>query len=97
MTALPGGISSFIRRLPDLDGRPFLVDRSHGPFVEEATGQQHVDHVLAMGATILGDGRVAFIVDVAELHRIATRRKAPDEDGRSADGGATAPVQEEVA
>jgi two-component system chemotaxis sensor kinase CheA len=50
-----------------------------------------------MGATILGDGRVAFIVDVAELHRIATRRKAPDEDGRSADGGAAAPVQEEVA
>ncbi|MBI5170878.1 MAG: chemotaxis protein CheA [Candidatus Eisenbacteria bacterium] len=50
-----------------------------------------------MGATILGDGRVAFIVDVAELHRVATRRKSPEEDGRSADGAAAAPLQEEVA
>ncbi|MFO1200829.1 MAG: chemotaxis protein CheA [Burkholderiaceae bacterium] len=50
-----------------------------------------------MGATILGDGRVAFIVDVAELHRIAMRRRAPEEDGRSAECGAAAPAQEEVA
>jgi two-component system chemotaxis sensor kinase CheA len=28
-----------------------------------------------MGATIMGDGRVALIMDVVELHRIATRRQ----------------------
>ena len=50
-----------------------------------------------MGATILGDGRVAFIVDVAELHRIATRRRAPEEEGRPVEGGVASLAQEEVA
>ncbi len=36
-----------------------------------------------MGATITGDGRVALIVDVPELHRIATRRRS-DMDAASA-------------
>lgn len=43
-----------------------------------------------MGATILGDGRVAFIVDVAELHRIATRRRVPDEDVKTSEAMAQA-------
>ena len=50
-----------------------------------------------MGATILGDGRVAFIIDVAELHRIATRRRVPDEDVRTSEAAASAAAQEEVA
>ncbi len=43
-----------------------------------------------MGATIMGDGRVALIMDVVELHRIATRRQneaeAPAEGAGAAAG-----------
>ena len=68
----------------ETDGRRF------GVLVDDVLGQQQVvvksiernyrkiDAV--MGATILGDGRVAFIVDVAELHHVATRRRQSDED-----------------
>ena len=40
-----------------------------------------------MGATTMGDGRVALIVDVPELHRIATRRRG-DADARAMEAGA---------
>ncbi len=68
----------------ETDGRRF------GVLVDDVIGQQQVvvkniernyrkiDAV--MGATILGDGRVAFIVDVAELHRVATRRRQSDDE-----------------
>jgi two-component system chemotaxis sensor kinase CheA len=61
-----------------------------GVLVDEVLGQQQVvvksiernyrKVEAVMGATILGDGRVAFIVDVAELHRLATRRRSPEEE-----------------
>ena len=54
-----------------------------------------------MGATILGDGRVAFIVDVAELHRVATRRRHSDDEVEHVVGesavAAVAGMQEEAA
>ncbi len=68
----------------EIDGRRF------GVLVDEVMGQQQVvvkslernfgKVESIMGATILGDGRVAFIVDVAELHRVATRRRVSDGD-----------------
>jgi two-component system chemotaxis sensor kinase CheA len=68
----------------ETDGRRF------GVLVDDVIGQQQVvvksiernyrKIESVMGATILGDGRVAFIVDVAELHRVATRRRNSDED-----------------
>jgi glutamate-1-semialdehyde 2,1-aminomutase len=61
MTALPGGISSTIRRLPDLDGVPFRVARSHGPWLEGEDGRRYVDHALAMGATVLGHAHPAVM------------------------------------
>ncbi len=69
----------------ETDGRRF------GVLVDEVIGQQQVVvksiernyHKIesVMGATILGDGRVAFIVDVAETHRVATRRRAGEDEG----------------
>jgi two-component system chemotaxis sensor kinase CheA len=60
-----------------------------GVLVDDVVGQQQVvvksiernyrKVESVMGATILGDGRVAFIVDVAELLRVATRRRGTDE------------------
>lgn len=64
--------------------------RRIGVLVDEVVGQRQVvvkniesnyrrvDAI--MGATILGDGRVAFIVDVAELQRLALRRRAADDE-----------------
>ncbi len=59
-----------------------------GLLVDDVLGQQQVvvksiernyrKIEAVMGATILGDGRVAFIMDVAELQRIASRRKTRD-------------------
>jgi two-component system, chemotaxis family, sensor kinase CheA len=60
-------------------------ERRFGVLVDDVLGQsqvviksleenyQKVDAV--MGATIMGDGRVALIMDVVELHHIATRRQ----------------------
>jgi glutamate-1-semialdehyde 2,1-aminomutase len=59
--ALPGGISSSIRRLPDLDGRPFRVARSYGAHLVDETGRDFVDHALAMGATLLGHAHPAVV------------------------------------
>jgi two-component system chemotaxis sensor kinase CheA len=42
-----------------------------------------------MGATIMGDGRVALIMDVVELHRIATRRQ-DETEAPAAETGAKA-------
>ncbi len=61
MGALPGNISSMIRRLPDLDGRPFVVERAHGPYLTDTGGRRYVDHALAMGATILGHAHPAVV------------------------------------
>ncbi len=75
----------------EADGRRF------GVLVDDVIGQQQVvvksiernyrKVEAVMGATILGDGKVAFIVDVAELQRVATRRRiTEDEADRSAAG-----------
>jgi two-component system chemotaxis sensor kinase CheA len=66
------------------DGRRF------GVLVDEVLGQQQVvvksieknyrKIESVMGATILGDGHVAFIVDVAELYRVASRRRVVEDD-----------------
>ncbi|MEZ5843203.1 MAG: aminotransferase class III-fold pyridoxal phosphate-dependent enzyme [Hyphomicrobiaceae bacterium] len=61
MNALPGGISSSIRRLPDLDGRPFKVARATGAHLVDETGRHFVDHALAMGATLLGHAHPAVV------------------------------------
>jgi two-component system, chemotaxis family, sensor kinase CheA len=84
----------------ETDGRRF------GVLVDEVLGQQQVVvksiernyHKVesVMGATILGNGRVAFIVDVAELHRVATRRRTGEDDVEqvAADGPMAVAVQE---
>lgn len=54
MSALPGGISSAIRRLPDLDGKPFKVAKASGAQLTDTFGSTYIDYAMAMGATILG-------------------------------------------
>ncbi len=61
MSALPGNISSMIRRLPDLDGEPFLVARAHGATLTDTKGRRYIDHAMAMGATILGHAHPAVV------------------------------------
>ena len=61
MTVLPGGISSTIRRLPDLDGSPFMVSHARGAYVYQAGGPKLVDFAMAMGATILGHAHPAVV------------------------------------
>jgi len=61
MNALPGGISSLIRRLPDLNGRPFKVSRSQGAWIYDSDDNSYVDHAMAMGATILGHAHPAVV------------------------------------
>jgi two-component system, chemotaxis family, sensor kinase CheA len=55
---------------------------------------QKVDAV--MGATIMGDGRVALIMDVVELHRIATRRQGDAEVAAEALGAGAGADQAEL-
>jgi two-component system chemotaxis sensor kinase CheA len=72
-----------------------------GLMVDDVLGQQQVvvksiernfrKIEAVMGATILGDGRVAFIVDVAELQRVASRRKTSD-----VTGGPESPIEHEA-
>jgi glutamate-1-semialdehyde 2,1-aminomutase len=61
MSALPGNISSMIRRLPDLDGEPFVVARAQGPALIDTRGRRYVDLAMAMGATILGHAHPAVV------------------------------------
>jgi glutamate-1-semialdehyde 2,1-aminomutase len=61
MSALPGNISSMIRRLPDLDGKPFLVDRANGASLTDIHGRRYVDLAMSMGATILGHAHPAVV------------------------------------
>lgn len=61
MSALPGNISSMIRRLPDLDGEPFLVARAQGATLTDSRGRRYVDLAMAMGATILGHAHPAVV------------------------------------
>ena len=61
MSALPGNISSMIRRLPDLDGKPFLVDRAQGSTLTDTHGRKYVDLAMSMGATILGHAHPAVV------------------------------------
>jgi two-component system chemotaxis sensor kinase CheA len=87
----------------EIDGRRF------GVLVDDVLGQQQVvvksiernyrKVESVMGATILGDGRVAFIVDVAELHRVATRRRSGEDDVEytNANEALTATAQEDEA
>ncbi len=73
---------------------------SYGLLVDDVLGQQQVvvksieknyrKVEAIMGATILGDGRVAFIVDIAELQRLANRRQvAAGHEDLSPDAAAT--------
>lgn len=61
MSALPGNISSMIRRLPDLDGEPFLVARAQGATLTDTRGRRYVDLAMSMGATILGHAHPAVV------------------------------------
>ncbi|MCB1377364.1 MAG: aminotransferase class III-fold pyridoxal phosphate-dependent enzyme [Alphaproteobacteria bacterium] len=61
MVTLPGGISSTIRRLPDLDGSPFKVARAQGAYLFGPDGKRYVDYAMAMGATILGHAHPAVV------------------------------------
>ncbi|APW39661.1 aspartate aminotransferase family protein [Rhodoferax koreense] len=54
MQHLVGGISSGGRTVPDLEGRPFLVDRAQGAYVWDDQGRRYVDTALGFGATFLG-------------------------------------------
>lgn len=59
--ALPQGISSSARRLPDVDGRPFVVDSAAGAWITDAEGRRHLDFAMAMGATVLGHAHPAVV------------------------------------
>lgn len=92
---VPGAVEDVERGIvvvTESDGRRI------GVLVDDVVGQQQVvvkniesnyRRVEAvMGATILGDGRVAFILDIAELQRLVTRRRSTDDEGtRAAEAG----------
>ena len=59
--ALPQGISSSARRLPDVDGRPFVVDSAAGAWLTDSDGRRHLDFAMAMGATVLGHAHPAVV------------------------------------
>ncbi|MFM9860207.1 aminotransferase class III-fold pyridoxal phosphate-dependent enzyme [Pseudoxanthobacter sp. M-2] len=61
MRHLIGGISSAGRALPALDGAPFVVTRSAGPYVWDTTGRRYVDTALGFGATMVGHGHPAVL------------------------------------
>jgi glutamate-1-semialdehyde 2,1-aminomutase len=69
MNALPGNISSMIRRLPDLDGEPFLVARAQGSTLTDTKGRRYIDHAMAMGSTILGHAHPAVVEACAKALR----------------------------
>lgn len=52
--ALPFGISSHGRGLPDVDGVPFIVAKSHGSRLIDPDGRSHVDYCMGIGANLLG-------------------------------------------
>ncbi|WP_413724245.1 aspartate aminotransferase family protein [Sodalis sp. RH16] len=54
MTHLVGGISSAGRALPEIDGRPLLIEKAVGPWLWDRDGQRYIDTALGFGATLLG-------------------------------------------
>lgn len=61
MATLPGGISSTIRRLPDLDGEALMIASAKGAHLHQANGKPLLDFAMAMGATILGHAHPAVV------------------------------------
>lgn len=61
MNTLPEGISSSARRLPEVDGQPFVVARSSGAWLTDADGRRFLDFGMAMGATVLGHAHPAVV------------------------------------
>lgn len=59
--ALPHGISSSARRLPEVDGRLFVVDSAAGAWITDAGGRRYLDFAMAMGATVLGHAHPAVV------------------------------------
>lgn len=52
--AIPFGISSQARALPDMDGEAFVVARSRGSHLFDRKGRRFVDYGMAMGANLVG-------------------------------------------
>ncbi len=61
MRHLVGGISSAGRALPAVDGEPFAVTRSAGPYLWDAAGRRHIDTALGFGATLVGHAHPAVV------------------------------------
>lgn len=94
--ALPGGISSAIRRLPDLDGVPFVVASSRGAQVVDQNGREYIDYAMAMGATLLGHAHPDIIAAVtAALHQgpMPGFSHAAEEEAAAALTEATSPLR----
>jgi len=66
---LVGGISSAGRALPAVDGVPFLVTRSCGPYLWDQNGRRYIDTALGFGGTILGHGHPSVIEAVTRALR----------------------------
>jgi glutamate-1-semialdehyde 2,1-aminomutase len=54
MTHLVGGISSAGRGVPEIDGVAFQAVRAEGAHLWDTEGRVYIDHLMAMGATVLG-------------------------------------------
>jgi len=54
MKHLVGGISSAGRALPEIDGRPLLIEKAAGPWLWDRDGRRYIDTALGFGATLLG-------------------------------------------
>jgi glutamate-1-semialdehyde 2,1-aminomutase len=63
-SALPGGISSDARRLPNLDGQPFVVTSSSGALLKTKDNREYIDYAMGFGVTVLGHAPERVIKDV---------------------------------
>jgi glutamate-1-semialdehyde 2,1-aminomutase len=66
MNHLIGGISSGGRALPEIDGQPFIVQRSQGAWLWGNDGKQYVDTAMGFGATMLGHAAPRVLAPVIQ-------------------------------
>ena len=74
---IPGGVNSPVRAFRSVGGKPYIVARGDGAYVEDVAGTRYVDWVQSYGAVILGHAHPAVTKAVAQAAEKGTSYGAP--------------------
>jgi glutamate-1-semialdehyde 2,1-aminomutase len=77
--SIPGGVNSPVRAFKAVGGRPVLIRRGRGAWIEDLDGNRYLDFVGSWGPLILGHAHPAIVAAVAAAAKRGTTFGAPTE------------------